>query len=350
MRGVQGWRSVAWLMALACCAAEVQAQETTDESSAAPAVDAKAEQARGLYREGVAAVRAARWSEALSAFERSAQLRPHATTTYNIAACEQAMGRYTKARETFARALEEGTSRPGELAPTLEAEARGYTEQIDKMLAHVTVTLVPGDAGIAVDGRPLASRPASSGVSMYVAGIELPGPGRKVSAATFELVVDSGPHVLTLSRKGYTDSVVTRSFTPGSRSTVKLEIARLPATLHVKSNVPDALVSVNGKDVGPVPVDVLRPAGTYTVLVTKNGYDPYEASIRANAGEAVNLRASMTEEQHPITKTWWFWTGAAAVVAGGAILTYALTRPEPEPPPYDGGSSGWVVHPQGVRF
>jgi hypothetical protein len=31
------------------------------------------------------------------------------------------------------------------------------------------------------------------------------------------------------------------------------------------------------------------------------------------------------------------------LAAGAAVATWALTRPEPQPPPYDGGSLDWVV-------
>src|SRR4051812_5017686 len=49
----------------------------------------------------------AQWAEALQAFERSAKLRPHAVTTFNIGVCQRAMGNYTLARDTLLRALTE---------------------------------------------------------------------------------------------------------------------------------------------------------------------------------------------------------------------------------------------------
>jgi hypothetical protein len=67
------------------------------------------------------------------------------------------------------------------------------------------------------------------------------------------------------------------------------------------------------------------------------------------AGEETNLRAELAQEKTPLVKKWWFWTGAAAVVAGGVVLTYELTR-DNKPPPYNGGSTGWVVAPSGIRF
>jgi hypothetical protein len=49
----------------------------------------------------------------------------------------------------------------------------------------------------------------------------------------------------------------------------------------------------------------------------------------------------MVEDRAP-TKKWWFWAGVAAVVVGGAVATYALTRPAPPP---DCGNLGVCVRP-----
>jgi len=329
---------------LGCTLAIVAMFITTPSIASEPSEEA-IQQARQLYRQGVEMVKQAQWQEALSAFERSDQLRPHATTLFNIGACEQAMGRYTKARETFLRALEAGRATEGELSPSLQQDAQGYLEQIETRLVKVQVTLVPSDASIAVDGRPLVKQE-----DVYIAGLAPPGPGKPTGVSTFEVVLDPGRQVFTISRRGFSDAVHQQVFNNGDRKNLRLEVEKLPATLVITSDQPDALVFVNGFDAGPVPVELRRPAGMYDVVVKKPGYDNYEASLKANPGEEVSLRALMTKEQTSITSTWWFWTGAAAVVAGGAVLTYALTRPEPSPPPYDGGSSGWVVYPSGFRF
>ena len=320
----------------AASGAPAQAAEPT------PAVDPKLAQARELYLQGVELVKAAQWSGALAAFERSAVLRPHATTEFNIGACERAMGRYTSARESFHRALARARTAPDELAPSLSGEAEGFVAEIDRLIARVRVRLNPSNAAVAVDGRPLRRAGAAG---RWIAGLEQPGPGQRVGAAGFELELNPGAHVITLSRKGYADAVINRSFAPGARAELTLELERLPATLHVSSNVSGALVMVDTRDVGPVPVSVLRPGGNYRVLVSKDGYEPYEAQVMVQAGEQTSLRAQLYAEKTPLTKRWWFWTAAAGVLVGGALATYALTRPDPEPPPYDGGSTGWVVRP-----
>ena len=57
----------------------------------------------------------------------------------------------------------------------------------------------------------------------------------------------------------------------------------------------------------------------------------------------MRLSAELPEERIPLTKRWWFWTGAAAIVGAGVLVTYFATRPDPPPPPYETGSTGWLV-------
>ncbi|HXK20616.1 MAG TPA: hypothetical protein VNG33_22550, partial [Polyangiaceae bacterium] len=75
-------------------AAKAEAPSAAASEPADPAL----EEARRSYREGVERVQQARWGEALAAFERSETSRKHATTTFNIGACERALGHYTRAR------------------------------------------------------------------------------------------------------------------------------------------------------------------------------------------------------------------------------------------------------------
>ncbi|MCC6557319.1 MAG: PEGA domain-containing protein [Polyangiaceae bacterium] len=340
--------ALAAFAAFAALAPPSAAQEAKPAAAAgAPEGEGAKAEARGLYVKGVDLVQKAQWAEALSAFEASAKLYPHPTTTFNIGACERALGRYARARGTLSRALAENEAGGGGQMPeALASDARAFIGEIDRLLAHVTVTLEPGDAAISVDGRPLEVLSASGGRPSLVAGTLGPGPGARPPAATFDLTLDPGAHVVTLDRKGYTQQVVNRTFAPGSTSSLRLELEKLPATLRVTSSEAGALVRVDDVDVGPAPVDVLRPAGSYRVVVGKAGFVAYEAQVAVKAGEEAKLRATLVPEKTSIAEKWWFWTGAAAVLAGGVALTFALTRPEPEPPPFDGGNTGWVVVPQ----
>jgi hypothetical protein len=167
-----------------------------------------------------------------------------------------------------------------------------------------------------------------------------PGPGAPPPAKTFTLLIDPGPHVFLLTRKGFSDVALNKTFSPGARDKLQLQLDRLPATLHVAANQPGATVSVDGKDVGAAPVEVQRPAGSYGVTVQKSGFAVYQTHLTVRPGEAANLMATLEPKKAPIYKRWWFWTAAAVVVAGVAVGTYFGTR---EPPQVDGGGLQWTV-------
>lgn len=322
---------------------------TEGTTTATPGDDSNTARARQLFTEGVALVREAKWSEALSAFERSNLLRPHAVTTFNVGACERALGRYTRARSVLRAALEQERREPGQLAKSLQQDVVAFLNEIDGLLGVVELTIEPAGSVLSVNGRPLEEQATPNGPE-YVAGILPPGPGAVVPRASMRVVLDPGAHVFTIHRKGYADAVVRHSVTPGARTALKLELELLPAILSITANVPESLVRVNGEDLGPVPVEVLRPPGTHDVEVRRLGYETYSANVTAKPGEQLDLSARLVVKVEPLTAKWWFWTGAAVVLVGGAFATYALTRPETPPPPYEGGSTDWVALPGGIEF
>jgi hypothetical protein len=296
-------------------------------------------QARALFSRGVELVQAAQWGEALSAFERSAALVPHPLTTFNVGACQRALGRYTLSQRSLKSALSQSNSEPA-LPPSYASDAQAFIAEIDGLLAHVVLSVQPEGATLLVDGRPLLAEGKG-----YVAGVLPPSRGALVQPGRVEVLLDPGAHVFSLTLKGYSDVVVNRSFAPGSRTELPLVLQRLPATLSVASSVEGASVRLGREKLGVAPISVERPAGPYRVVVEKDGFTPYGSDVRLNPGETTTLRAKLTPEQVPLTRRWWFWTAAVGLVAGAAVATFAATRPEPEPPAYDGGSTGWVVMP-----
>ncbi len=312
----------------------------------APADDTTKEEARRLFGVGVDAVRSFQWADALAAFEKSHAIVPNATTSLNIGVAERALGHYVRAKRALGRALDENRAGGGSvLSASSVADAEGYLKEIDGLLARAKVTVKPQGAAIVVDGRPLAGD--GSG---YAAGIEPPGAGTTAPAGTFDLVLDPGNHVFLITRKGFSDAVVNRTFAPGSTLDLVLELDKLPATIKVSAEVEGAIVRVGRTDVGPAPVDVLRPAGTYPVTVSKEGFVSYETTLTVKAGEEAKIAAVLPKKKLAVEEEWWFWVSIAGAVGTAATITYFAVRPEPDPVPYDGGNTGWVVGPSAIRF
>ncbi len=311
--------------------------------SGAAHADDDVSKARDLFVRGGQLVKEADWAGALVAFEESSKLRPHPVTTFNVGACLRAMGQYTRARRSFARALEESGKTPGvELSPALADETKRYVAELDKMLGTIELTIAPEEAAIAVDGRPLEAAQGGE----WIAGVAPPGPGKPAPKGTFRIVVDPGTHVITLGRTGFADAVSKETVTPGAKITKKLELDRLPAQIRVTSNQTGAQVLVNDYDVGLTPLEISRPAGKYRVVVKKPGFLDYDANASADPGQSLNVNAALREDTPALTQRWWFWTGIGVIVAGAAITTYAVTRPDPVRPPVDAGGLNWAArHP-----
>lgn len=326
-------------------AEEPPPSEPAEEPPAPLTEDEATRTAREAFVAGAALVKKQQWAEALAAFERSHKLRPHAVTTFNIGYCERALGQYTRARSTFGQALRaheaSASAGGGELSERLVQEIEGYVGEIDHILVRARVTLAPDDVALSVDGRPLLVAPGEP--VTLIAGTRPPGEGERPPAGRFTLVLNPGPHVFTLRRKGFANAVVQQSFTPGSAPDLDFVLDRLPATLEITASEPGAVVAIDGVDVGVAPLTVSRPLGAYRVLVQKPDFVAYETEVVLEPGETTRMRAPLSPEEPALYERWWFWTGAAAVIAGAVVVTYAATRPDPERPAVDGGGLGWAV-------
>jgi hypothetical protein len=328
-----------------------------DAAKPPPEADAIIARAREDFVKGAELANHAQWGEALAAFERSDGLRRHAITTFNIGACQRAMGSYTLARETLERALADNDQAHGaELPDMLVKDAHAYVAEIDHVLGTVTITLSPADGRIAVDGRPLfAGSSTVEGLPTLVAGVRDPGPGEvplsvaavhPEASAQFRVLLNPGMRVFTLSQRGFADAVISRNVAPGSSTDLKLVLDRLPGTVHLASEPAGAAVMLDGVDVGATPLDVSRPSGSYHVVIRKPGFAPYDTRFLLRPGEEVNLSPSMPKEKVLLTQRWWFWGGVGVLVAGVAVGTAVYVRaqePGPAPTPPSGGTLGWTL-------
>ena len=121
---------------------------------------ASVEEARRLFKEAVALTDVERWDDALVKFEQAASLVPdEASITFNVARCEKSLGRYTRARALFMKALDENGKKRA-LEPDEIADATRFLAEIEPKILRVDVTLERADVTVLVDGRPLERAPA----------------------------------------------------------------------------------------------------------------------------------------------------------------------------------------------
>jgi hypothetical protein len=290
---------------------------------------------------GVELAHGEEWGPALAAFEEAASARDAPLIEFNIAYCERALGRYLAARQTLQRVLADTNG----LAPSQIEEARAYLTEAEHVVVRVAVRLDPASATLTVDGRPLLAQDGD----VYLAGLAPSGEGSSPAKSSFTILLDPGAHVFRAVRPGHEDAVIAKTYRAGETANLDLHLDVLPATVSVLSEPRGAIVRVDSREVGLSPIEFQRAGGRYALEVELDDHEPYRAVLDLAPGQRADLTAKLNPYHAPLTKKWWFWASAAAVLVGGAALTYALTRPEPQPPPYDAGSSAWLVHAQALH-
>jgi PEGA domain len=306
--------------------------------------DAGMERARQAYVRGVELSKDEHWGDALAQFEDAAAARDAPLTRFNIGYCQRALGRYVAAHKTLVAVL----ANPVGLDPAQLEDAKSYTIEFERVIARVDVTLDPDTAAVAIDGRPLEADGTSA--TTFLAGVAPAAAAKPIGVGRFTVLLDPGRHVVLASRPGHQDVVVQASYRPGERATLALHLDMLPATVHVDTDPRQALVRLDGHEVGVAPLDLQRPAGAYKLEVVHDGFETYTTALKLVPGQRVDLTPKLSIYRTPLTKRWWFWTGAAVVLLGGALAAYLIVRANEPPPPYDAGSTNWLAHGQTLSF
>ncbi len=328
------------LVAPTSARADEHASRSTPEESTSERAEAIA-RARAAYRRGRQWAKKEQWGEALAAFEQAAAEDPAPLVRYSIVYCQRALGRYVAARAT-AKAL---LAHPKGLAPSYRKELEAYVREFDAIIAEVEVEVSPAGSRLTVDGRPLVKQG-----KLYYAGLDEPQSAGPTGGGVLRVRLDPGDHLFRAQRVGFAPVVVRRTYRPGERARVRLDLEEMPATIVVDASAKDATVRIDEREAGLAPITLQRPAGTYELTVEKDDFETYRISLDLDPGQRTELKAELVPYVPPLYERWWFWTGIGGVVAGGVALSVALTRPEPEPAPYQTGNTGWLVQPSAIRF
>lgn len=203
--------------------AEAATSSVEADAPSAETEDPRKTQAREALRLAAQLAAQGQWVEALGAYERSASLWPHPTTTYNIAFSERALGRYTRSMVHFQRALADPT-----LRQQLRVQAEAFVTQVGAQVARVSVTLPDPAMRIAVDGRPLASDAALGAPAVLLAGVRRLGPGEVMPQRSVDVLVDPGDHTFVVTPVKGADIVVLQTVAAGEHVRLRLPAAEPP--------------------------------------------------------------------------------------------------------------------------
>jgi hypothetical protein len=211
-----------------CCAISwsAAAQEPPAVGDMNEAESPETRASREAFLLGARLANEGRWADALVAFERSAALRPHPVTSFNIGYCERALGRYSRAYQSFRHTLQERRDgEAGRLPENLLVDAHRYLQEMDRRLARVRVTVSPAGTAISVDGMPVHTVSIEEDPPLAVAGTRPRGPPELPPAETFDLLLEPGSHSFLLATRGMPDTAVGQEFTAGQRTAITLRVS-----------------------------------------------------------------------------------------------------------------------------
>ena len=103
-----------------------------------------------------------------------------------------------------------------------------------------------------------------------------------------------GQHSITVSKAGYASDSRTLSITAGNRATATVHLAKLMATLIVKSNPEGANIYIDGRDMGiRTPGQVSVEKGQHVVLVRMSGYLDETMNTQFTVGQAFSFSPAL---------------------------------------------------------
>jgi len=143
-----------------------------------------------------------------------------------------------------------------------------------------------------------------SGAAVYVDGLY-----RGVTSTTVGNLA-AGQHSVRLSKAGYQDWTGTVSISAGATTylnpTLVVEQQPIYGTASITTIPPGASVYANGRYVGQTPSNgplyfTQVVPGTYSILISKTGYQDYTANVQIQAGQNYDYRVTLTPVSNPTT-------------------------------------------------
>lgn len=324
-----------------------------------------ATEAKLRFDRGVAFIEGGKVRRALDEFFVSNRLSPNPTATYNIAACLEALKRFQEAFSTYSSYLG-GFS----LSPEERASGQAALSRVLPKVARLSVSSIPPGAAIFVDRpnlgqygvtpRTLAHEPGEHVVIAALAGyhraeakitltlgqetrvrLTLPAieetvridsapPGalvrvgapesKPVGRTPIKLQLPLGERRIFLTHDGYEPRREVVDVIAGAKPSLTLTMRKLPAPtgrLRVLTNVPNALVRVDGDASGYTPLVVELVGGEHQVSVERRGYSTWVGPVGIAHGRPLVADVTLRSAEPPAPLSTWKWVlGATATTAG----------------------------------
>ncbi|AKT42823.1 PEGA domain-containing protein [Chondromyces crocatus] len=263
-------------------------------------------QAPQLKQAGDEHMRNKQYEDALASYDAAYAASSDPVLHYNRGRALQFLARYPDALDALRRFQSEAPAATRARVPGLQ----DLIAEVRAKVAIVRVDCAVSGARVLIAKREIGTTPLAAPISLNAgtATVEILADGYHPFEQELELRGDEALNVV--------EAKLTRKTTVG--------------TLVVRSHVPGARVTVDGRGVGAVPVEASLQAGRHALVVSADGHDETKTQVVIVAGERREFMVDPVKRP-PIYAKWWFWT-AVGVVAAGAVVTYVAVTTESAPP------------------
>ncbi len=283
--------------------------------TAAPVSAAKLGEARLHFQQGVALYKDQNFDGALAEFQGAYAISGEPVVLYDLGLTQKALFRYGEAIETLEKYLSDSAAHGQPITKARRAEVEQIVAEMKSLLADVTLVVKPPEAAVLVDGRA---------VTLGIEGI---------------VKLAAGSHVVEASAPDHVADRRTLTVVAGTPQTVTLTLAPVPRTgrARVQAAQIGARVAVDGKELGPAPVELDLLAGGHTVEVNAPGFAPGRLELVVAVGQSRTVTVTLEPPRAPaaalpaVFHRWWFWAavGGVAVATTATILLWPTKTESP---------------------
>jgi hypothetical protein len=240
-----------------------------------PVLAGDKEEAKQLFDAGLKLMRLDDFAGATANFERSVALYPTQNSLFNLANCYKAMQRYGDAIAVVERLKRDFADK---LKPEIKEAVERHQQELQLLVARLTLQTVPADATIRIDGKEAGTGPTL-------------GP----------LLLGPGEHEIEAARPGHHSQRRSVKLVSGAGRTEKFVLEVEAGQVVVRANIAGAAVFVDGQQAGTTPLTeaLLLPPGTHVLGLRAADHQYTERGFEVQAGSNQVLDIVLTAQAAP---------------------------------------------------
>lgn len=262
--------ALAWLFLCLAGTGSARAEPNTPDAAAvAGQGDSSAEHMRSKesFDRGVRLFQNGNVIGALAEFRAAYAIHPNSAALQNIALCQKTLFRYGAAKKTLTALL---ARHERELSAAERNTILATINELSTHIGTVKLSVEPATAQVSLDGSALDAQELS-----------LP------------LELDVGEHHLHLEAVGYEPTERVLSIAGGSNAPQSISLKPTHGFLTVLAPDARSAIAIDGRAVAFDSYTGALVPGRHVIQVYRSGYEPYEAIVELEAGQAVTIRGKL---------------------------------------------------------